>query len=93
MAVDYDFISTMGIQILKGRDFSREFGSDMTGSVILNEKAVKDLGITDPLGKLIGGQTIIGIVQGFQPSFIAQRYSSPYHINDRRIHTTGICTL
>lgn len=65
MAVDYNFISTMGIQILKGREFSRDFGSDMKGSIMLNEKAVKDLGIEDPLGKQIEGQTIIGIVKDF----------------------------
>ena len=65
LAVDYNFISAMGIQILKGREFSRDFGSDMKGSVMLNETAVKELGIKDPLGKTIEGQTIIGIVKDF----------------------------
>ena len=65
LAVDYNFISAMGIQILKGREFSRDFGSDMTGSVMLNETAVKELGIKDPIGKIIEGQTIIGIVKDF----------------------------
>jgi putative ABC transport system permease protein len=65
LAVDYDFISAMGIPILKGREFSRDFGSDMKGSVMLNETAVKELSIKDPLGKTIEGQTIIGIVKDF----------------------------
>ncbi|MEI6049731.1 MAG: FtsX-like permease family protein [Bacteroidota bacterium] len=65
LAVDYNFISTMGIPILKGREFSQDFGSDMKGSVMLNETAVKDLEIKDPLGKTIEGQTIIGIVKDF----------------------------
>jgi putative ABC transport system permease protein len=55
----------MGIQVLKGREFSRDFGSDMTGSVMLNETAVKELVIKDPIGKIIAGQTIIGIVKDF----------------------------
>ncbi|MBK7132021.1 MAG: ABC transporter permease [Bacteroidales bacterium] len=65
MAVDYNFISTMGIKVLEGREFSQEFGSDLKQGVMLNEAAVKQLGITDPLGKQIGGATIIGIVNDF----------------------------
>ncbi len=65
MSVDYNFLKTMGITITKGRDFSEEFGSDLTQSAILNESAVKSLGITDPIGKLIGNIVIIGIVKDF----------------------------
>ncbi|HUW91642.1 MAG TPA: ABC transporter permease [Bacteroidales bacterium] len=65
LAVDYDFVQTMGIKILEGREFSQDFGSDLKQSVMLNETAVKELGITDPIGKLIGNQTIIGIVKNF----------------------------
>jgi putative ABC transport system permease protein len=63
--VDYDFLNTMGITLLEGRDFSEEFGSDLTKSCILNETAVKRLGITDPVGKMIADHTIIGIVKDF----------------------------
>ncbi len=63
--VDYNFIKTMGITLLKGRDFSEEFGSDLTKSAILNETAVKRLGITDPVGKQIADKTIIGVVRDF----------------------------
>jgi putative ABC transport system permease protein len=65
LAVDYDFVQTMGIKVLKGREFSQDFGSDLKQSAMLNETAVKELGITDPIGKLIGNQTIIGIVKDF----------------------------
>jgi putative ABC transport system permease protein len=65
LAVDYNFVETMGIKVLKGREFSQDFGSDLGQSVMLNETAVKQLGITDPIGKLIGNQTIIGIVKDF----------------------------
>ena len=65
LAVDYDFVQTMGIKILEGREFSQDFGSDLKQSAMLNETAVKELGITDPIGKLIGNQTIIGIVKDF----------------------------
>jgi putative ABC transport system permease protein len=65
LAVDYNFIKTMGIKILEGREFSRDFGSDLKQSVILNESAVKQLGITDPIGKQMAGSTIIGVVKDF----------------------------
>jgi putative ABC transport system permease protein len=65
LAVDYNFVQTMGIKILKGREFSQDFGTDLKQSAMLNESAVKQLGITDPLGKQIGGSTIIGIVKDF----------------------------
>lgn len=65
LAVDYNFVQTMGIKVLKGREFSQDFGSDLGQSAMLNEEAVKQLGITDPVGKPIGNQTIIGIVKDF----------------------------
>ena len=65
LAVDYNFVQTMGIKVLKGREFSQDFGSDLGQSAMLNEAAVKQLGITDPVGKLIGNETIIGIVKDF----------------------------
>ena len=63
--VNYNFIETMGIKVLKGRSFSEEFGSDLKNSVLINEKAVKELGIEEPLGKQIEGRTIIGVVNDF----------------------------
>ena len=65
LAVDYNFIKTMGIPVLKGREFSEDFGSDLTQSVILNETAVKALGITDPVGQKLGSKNIIGVVKDF----------------------------
>jgi putative ABC transport system permease protein len=65
MYIDYNFLKTIGITVIEGREFSQEFGSDLTQSVILNETAVRQLGITDPIGKIVGGKTIIGIVKDF----------------------------
>jgi putative ABC transport system permease protein len=65
LAVDFDFIRTMGIEVLEGREFSRDFGSDLNQSVMLNETAVKELGITDPANTQLEGMTIIGVVKDF----------------------------
>src|SRR5665648_61265 len=64
LGVDYDFVKTMGIQLLEGRGFSREFGSE-ENSYLVNEAAIKALGITEPIGKPIDVGTIIGVVKDF----------------------------
>jgi putative ABC transport system permease protein len=72
--VDYDYIKTLGMQIIKGRNFSREFGGDST-SVIINETTAKTLGYANPIGQKIytsidskgatAALTIIGVVKNF----------------------------
>lgn len=44
LPADYDFLRTFGIELIAGRDFSREFGSDAVEAFILNESAVKRFG-------------------------------------------------
>ncbi len=68
--VDYDYLSTLNIELLEGRDFSSEFGTDRTESLIVNESFVKYFGWDDPLGKKIPGtfrnnHKIIGVVKDF----------------------------
>jgi len=46
--VDYDYIKTMGMHIIAGRDFSRDFPSDETKGFILNETALKVFGFGSP---------------------------------------------
>ena len=71
--VDHDYISTMGMEISKGRNFSTTFKSDSSG-VIINETTAKFLGYDDPVGKNIYTYdddnnpilfTIIGVVKNF----------------------------
>ena len=72
-AVSFDFPEALGIQLTDGRFFSREYGTDSL-AVLINEAAVKSLGLQDPLGKYIlqpaGPQQwnrlkIIGIMKDF----------------------------
>ena len=46
---DYDFADLFGLELVQGRYFSRDFEQD-ENSVIINETAVKKLGLTHPLG-------------------------------------------
>jgi hypothetical protein len=66
--VGYDFVKTMNLQLKDGRDFSKEFGTDST-SYLLNETAVKKIGLQNAIGNPItwGSHkgTIIGVLKDF----------------------------
>nr|NQU90595.1 FtsX-like permease family protein [Bacteroidota bacterium] len=49
---DYEFINTLGIEIIDGRNFSEEFKTD-TLAVIVNETLANRFGWTEPLGKKV----------------------------------------
>jgi putative ABC transport system permease protein len=52
--VDYNYVKTMGMEIVKGRDFDKTMGTDDSAAVIINETGVKTLGWEDdPIGKKI----------------------------------------
>jgi putative ABC transport system permease protein len=52
--VDYDFIRTMGMEIVQGRDFDKNMGTDKEEAVLINETGVKTLGWEEnPIGKKI----------------------------------------
>ncbi len=46
--IDFDYIKTMGMKIVAGRDFSNEFSTDIQRGFILNETAVKNYGFGTP---------------------------------------------
>lgn len=65
--VGFDFIETLGIEIKAGRSFSKEHHDDYS-KIILNEAAVKLMGLSDPVGKTVdmnGGSEVIGVVGNF----------------------------
>lgn len=72
--VDLNFVSTLGLEIVAGRDFNPELASDSTQVAMLNERAVSDLGLTnqDALGKRLLltsfdtiPRTVIGVVKNY----------------------------
>ena len=48
---DFDFVRTMGMEIMKGRDFSRDVAADTTYAVLVNEAMVRRMAWDEPLGK------------------------------------------
>ncbi len=68
LEVGYDFIETLGIELAEGRSFSHNFGNEIS-KVVFNEEAVKQMGLENPVGKIIKvwGQEkqIIGVAKNF----------------------------
>lgn len=64
---DYDFFKTYEAEIVMGRDFSREYPSDLREGFIINESAMKLLGLEDPIGKSVKGQTFDYSIMDFAP--------------------------
>ncbi|MCW3091925.1 MAG: transporter permease [Ferruginibacter sp.] len=73
--IDYDYLNTLGMEIVKGRNFSREFGSD-SSAILINETTAKIIGYDNPIGKKLYtfdgvmppksiSYTIIGVVKNF----------------------------
>ena len=69
VGVDPDYLKTFGVKMASGRFFSDEFPTDRREAVVLNETAVRAMGISSPVGKkmTIGRRTysVIGIVKDF----------------------------
>jgi ABC-type antimicrobial peptide transport system permease subunit len=66
-----EYVNSMNMKIVEGRDFSREFATD-SNAVLINQTAKKYMGLEDPIGILIKDDdeedpappmTIIGVVQ------------------------------
>ncbi len=72
--VDYDYVKTLGMNILEGRDFSREYSTD-TRATIVNQETARQFGWDRPVGKRVGRvismkgdlelYEVIGVVEDF----------------------------
>ena len=84
LAVDHDYISTLGIEIIAGRDFSKQFQRDAENALIINERAVVDFGWETPdnaVGKKIESPSgypegmVIGVVENYHHHGLDQQIS------------------
>ncbi len=67
---DYDFVDLFYINILEGRNFSRDFPSDMHGAFLINETAVKAAQFESPIGQeFIHWNDEKGIIVGVMKDF------------------------
>jgi putative ABC transport system permease protein len=75
LATEYDYTETMGIKMLAGRDFSRDFKSD-SSAIIINKAALDVMKLEKPIGETVRmwnkNWTIIGVMNNVV-------MDSPYH--------------
>jgi putative ABC transport system permease protein len=76
MAADYEFVDTYKFRVIRGRQFSKEFSTDIQGAVMINEAAAKEIGYTpeEAVGKKLNRATspeeymegtIVGVLEDF----------------------------
>jgi len=67
-AVNFDFLETLKIPLESGRGFSKDFGNE-NNKILLNEEAVKVMGLANPIGTTIGiwgdDYQVIGVTKDF----------------------------
>ena len=72
--VGYTYLETMGLELIAGRNFSKDFASDEHDAFIINESAAKFLGWKNPVGKSLvtsrpqrrsASSKVIGVVKDF----------------------------
>ncbi len=76
LETDHDFAATLGVPLVDGRDFSRDFASDSAG-VLVNQAAVKAFGWTTAVGKQIKQPngtvgTVVGVLENFNHKSLHQ---------------------
>jgi len=68
--VDAFFLDLMNVPIIEGRNFSPEFPSDSSKSILVNEAFVKEAGWRNPIGMQVGTfedkkYTVVGVVKDY----------------------------
>ncbi|MBD3375150.1 FtsX-like permease family protein [candidate division KSB1 bacterium] len=100
IGVGYDYVVTLGLELVSGRDFSKDFGTDAEQSILVNQKAVRELNLPDPVGSELlipGGKEkqrsvrIIGVVKDFHVQSL-QKEIEPifFYINPERFYTLAM---
>jgi ABC-type antimicrobial peptide transport system permease subunit len=75
-SVGFDFVKTMNLKLAEGRDFSKSFATDSADAFLVNEEAVKQMGMKDPIGKWISAWAkkghIIGILKDYHTNTLRE---------------------
>jgi len=78
--VDEDYLTTLKIPLVQGRNFSPEFPSDSANSVLVNESFVKQAGWENPVGQTLNfwyqnnkRYNVIGVVKDYHYQPLSQK--------------------
>jgi hypothetical protein len=67
--IDYDFLETLGIELVEGRNFSRDFSTD-ANSFVVNETLANVMGTESAIGKRLTLEVQTGNIIGVMKDFI-----------------------
>lgn len=89
--VDHDYIKTLGIEVLQGRDFNENYPTDATDAFIINQEAAKVMGDANPVGKRFAYEGREGIIIGVINDFHVSSFRDPVYplvlqINPEELH-------
>ena len=79
IGVDDNFLKTLQIPVVKGRNFSQSFASDPMQSVVVNEAFVKEAGWKDPIGKDVNFEwknqklKVIGVIRDYHYASLKEK--------------------
>jgi len=93
--VDDDYVPSMRMEMVAGRNFDDKIPADARRSVIVNESFAKEYGWTDPIGKRIPGKSfpdheIIGVVKDFHFASLYTRVGPLVMVQDASIILPGV---
>jgi len=105
LIVDYGYLECMKMNLIEGRDFDKRFADTL--SVIVNESAVKEMGIDNPIGtrlespeNFLNNQdeeraiyTIIGVIQDFHFQSLHNTVSPLFLVHNTRGFAPGVDNL
>jgi putative ABC transport system permease protein len=76
-SVGFEFVKLMDLKIVEGRDFSSQNPTDSTDGFLVNEEAVRQMGIRQPLGKSISAWDKKGHIIGVLKDYHTQSFREP----------------
>lgn len=95
-SVGFDFLKLMDLGIAEGRGFSRDNATDSADAFMINEQAVREMGIKDPIGKWISAWNkkghIIGILKDYNTNSLHERIR-PLIIDVKEYESFGVILI
>lgn len=76
-SVGMDFVKLMNLKIVAGRDFSKSMATDSTDAFMVNEEAIRQMGMKNPIGKWISAWQkkghIIGVLKDYHTQSLHEK--------------------
>ncbi|WP_103071995.1 ABC transporter permease [Aquimarina sediminis] len=94
-AIDYDFLNTYKMSLIEGRNFSKEYATDIQNSCIINETTLRLFGWKSAVGKTIddGKLKVIGVVKDFNDYTLFKKIPPMILVMDKGEHRSAYVTV